>query len=189
MLTDSLRQREIALENVFFHRVDKQLLADIRADFSRMGMRAALREATLIVDDLLLDELIRMEVTPLTLSAVSLSPVILIAWADGQVDPKERKAILKIALADGVSSESPVWKLIESWLVHRPSPELAASWWRYITHVSHSLTTEARSIWLNHLIDQAKVVAKASGGFLGIGAISAEERRIIERLEQLLFED
>jgi len=189
MFTESLRQREIALENEFFFRVDQRLLADIRADFERMATKAALQAASGINDNRLLDELLSTKVTPLTLSAVSLIPVVLIAWADGQVDAKEREAILKVAMEEGVNNASPALNLLESWLDHQPSPELAASWWHYITYVCHSLTTEARSVWLNHLIDQAKVVAKASGGFLGIGAISAEERRIIESLEQLSFED
>jgi hypothetical protein len=174
------------LENEFFFRVDKQLLADIQADLEHVAARAALQAASGIEDRLLLDELVRLKVTPLNLSAVSFMPVVLVAWADGRVDAKERDSILRVAKLDGSTDASRVMNLLDTWLAEKPSPEFASNWWHFVEDASRSLTPESRNTWLNHLIGQVRIVAKASGGFLGIASISAEEHRIIEALERLL---
>ena len=115
-------------------------------------------------------------------------PLILVAWADGKLDSKERPQILAAAKEQGIAEDSPAAKLLEHWLDTPPSPELAPTWKHYVRAVAKHLSNEARLALQNETLRRARGVAKASGGALGFGAISEDEERVISELEQTFDE-
>ena len=54
-----------------------------------------------VADDAVLEKLANFGMDASTLAALSLAPLVLVAWADGEVDAKERDAVLAAAAEVG----------------------------------------------------------------------------------------
>ncbi len=186
MTKDALNDRRQALEDEFFHRVDDQLLANMRAKTATETHRKQLQETTGIVDVTLLDELLAAGASAETVAAISLVPLVLVAWADGEIAPDERTPILKAAEENGIASESPAARLLEHWLTHQPKRELAETWKHYIAAITKNMSSDSRTTLRNDILERAKAVANASGGILGFGKVSHEEKKVIADLELML---
>jgi hypothetical protein len=124
----SFTERAKSLENVFFQRVDQQLLGNIRGRLEEHDAITALRAASGVRNDELLAELVRIEVQPETLAAVTLIPLVAVAWADGKVTDAERRKILAAEHAAGIGEDAPSHQLLNHWLDHNPGPDLFATW-------------------------------------------------------------
>ncbi len=186
-MKDAFKERERALESEFFRRVDVKLLADLRERLSAESAQAQLAESTGIADEILLDELMAAGVTAEAIAALSLVPLVLMAWADGSVDLKERACVLQAAREQGLEEGSAAAKLLESWLDERPGEELEVAWQDYTRTTVPRLGERSREKFRTHVLDGATAVARAAGGVLGIGSISAAERRVLVWLEEALF--
>jgi len=95
--------RRMELEEEFFLKRDMELLQALREKTASKQRKQALAEASGIAHDDLLDQLIELDVSGETAAALSLVPLIAVAWADGTIDAKERTAVLDAAeeLGDG----------------------------------------------------------------------------------------
>src|SRR5689334_13626321 len=99
---DAFKQREIGLEEAFFKERDQQLLAKLRGELSAMEEKAKVAHVTGIVEDHVLSTLVQAGVRTETLAAVTLIPLVEVAWCDGNVAPEERDAVLNAAVAEGI---------------------------------------------------------------------------------------
>jgi hypothetical protein len=187
MTKDALEDRRQALEDEFFHRVDEKLLAEMRAKSAAETNRKELEAATGITDSDLLDELLAVGATAESVSAISLVPLILVAWSDGKLDAEEREPIAQAAKNEGISSGSPAEKLLEHWLATKPKRELASTWKHYISAVMQRMSDDAKLSLRREIIGRANAVANASGGILGFGKVSSDEKRVIAELEKTLI--
>jgi hypothetical protein len=183
MQDPAFEERRRALENEFFYRVDQDLLARLRKKFADQAARRALAAASGVTDDVLLDELVQLGIAPPTLGAVSLIPLVLVAWADRGVDAKERRAVLNAAVENGVAPDGAAYRLLEFWLENEPPPQLAEVWRHFVKVVLPSLTEETSSVFRDEIMKQARKAAKASRPGLGTKKISAEETRVLNDLE------
>lgn len=186
MTKDALNDRRQALEDEFFHRVDEKLLAAMRAKTAAESSRKRLEAATGISNTDLLDELLAAGASDETVAAIALVPLILVAWASGEVEPEEREQILKAASDHGITNDSPAALLLEHWLDRKPNRELGATWKHYIAAVVAQMGAESRESLRSEIVARATAVANASGGLLGFGKISNDEKRVIAEVEQAL---
>lgn len=184
MIKDAFKERERALEEEFFHRVDKRLLADLQAELAAEAERERLAAATGFGDQDLLSELVAQGVSTQSVAALSLVPLVLVAWADGKMDSKERPLILKAAREQGIADDSPAAKRLEDWLDTKPSPQLASTWKHYVRATTAKMSDEARQALRSDVVRRARAVAKASGGPMGFGVVSSDEKRVIAELEK-----
>jgi len=76
--------------------------------------------------------------------------------------------------------------LFEAWLDTPPGAELLETWRDYIEVVLHQLDAEERRKLRESLLHRGRQIAKASGGFLGVGKISKGERKALEEIEAAL---
>ncbi len=172
-----------ALEDAFFTKENARLLEQLK----EKQKREALREVVQIKDETFLDRLIELGIGPETVLALTLVPLIAVAWADGTLDGRERDAIIKAAEEKGVSPETAGHQLLETWLSRRPERELFDSWKQYVRDIWETFTDEERQRMRERTLDWALAVAEASGGFLGmISKVSPSERVVIEELEKVL---
>ena len=95
-MSDFLHDRERALEDSFFFKKDQELLAQMKQAVERNMEKSALREVSGISDDALLDHLIDAGISAKTTACLALVPLVAVAWADGEIKPKEREAIMVI---------------------------------------------------------------------------------------------
>lgn len=178
-----LRNAGRALEESFFALESERLLTKLRESHESMERRQALKEAINLDDDEVIDAFLKLDVKPETVAALSVVPLVQVAWADGKVQPEERKAILEAAEERGIVLGTPCHDLLESWLAHQPGAELMKTWKRY-AHELHENLDRATSDELKfRLIDRARGIAEAAGGILGMLKVSKEEQAIIDELE------
>src|SRR5512134_3789674 len=132
MPTEGMKERGKALEEAFFKKQHEKQLAKIRLQQEQEEARESLAAASGITDDAaLLDRLAALGIRAETLAALTLIPLVEVAWADGKMDARERDAILRGAESSGIQPGSPSYGLLEIWTQDRPAPELLESWRKY----------------------------------------------------------
>ena len=178
-----LRNSGKALEDSFFARENERLLRKLQEEAAMAERRHALKEAMNLDNEQVINALVDLEVAPETVAAFSIVPLIEVAWADGEIQPKERAAILKAAEERGIKPASPNHALLESWLCHKPEPALMDTWKAYARELHANLDAELSAALRERLIARTRAVAEAAGGFLGIGAISKAEQAVLDELE------
>ena len=184
MPSDFLADRRSGLENAFFARQDAEIRRRMAEADVRQARKAALVEVSGIRDDAILDRLLALNITSETLAVMSLVPLVVVAWADGSLESREREAVLRSAVESGLDREGPSYALLEGWLGKRPGPELLAAWKQYVAAVIVTLDASARDSLRTGIVGRAQAVADAAGGFLGLTArISDAEKRVLAELE------
>lgn len=179
----TLEERGHALENQFYDKENQVKLAALKAKLDRQQSKDELRQASGMTDEAVLDKLVELGLTANTIAALSLVPLIQVAWADGTIQDNERAAILEGAHGKGLEQGSPGYELLQSWLARRPSDDLMAAWEAYIKALVGQLSNEQNRLLKDQIVGFAKMVAASSGGFAGFGRISASEEKVLTRIE------
>lgn len=183
MADEFLGDRKKALEESFFAKENAALLERLKAEEWAEATKAKLVEISGIKDDEVLDKIVGFGIDVSTWAAISLVPLVEVAWADGQVQDKERGAVLSAAEANGILPGTPSYKLLEGWLAHRPDGRLMEAWGGYIVDLCATLGPAEISSVKQKVIGRAREVANATGGFLGLGRkISTEEEIVLNEL-------
>ncbi len=185
-MSDSpLRDREKALEESFFAKQNEKLREAMRKREQAEASRAELTKVSGIADTEVLDKLLGLGIGPETWTALSVVPLVEVAWANGNVDDKERRAVLAGAEANGIAPTGPGYQILEGWLRNRPDGRLLQAWGEYIVGLCASLEPADKRALRDEVIGRARLVAKATGGFLGFGErISPEEEVVLQQLEK-----
>jgi hypothetical protein len=179
-----LNERRAALENRFFAARDQQLLEALKVKAEAQSQLEQLSRASGIDNPQVLEELLASGVAAETMTALSLIPLVQVAWADGTMDDREKEAILSAAAGDGMDEQDPAYQLLEQWLSVSAPPSLLDSWEEYISALVADLSDAAREDLKQNTLERAQRVARATGGFLGLGnKVSVEEQVILDRVE------
>jgi hypothetical protein len=142
-----LRDRGQSLEDEFFRREDQRLMERLSELKAVEATREALGKASGITKPAVLETLMELGIRAETIAALSIVPLVEVAWADGALDAKERRAIVERA---AVNRDSTAGALLEAWL-------------------------DAARLKTG-LLERARAVATATGGLFGVGSrISASE--------------
>jgi hypothetical protein len=177
--------KSIKLEDAFFMQEDKRLLDELKQKRARAEQLAQLRDSTGIKDETLLTKLLDLGLQAQTLAALSLVPLVRVAWADGSVDDKERAAVMRAAHEGGVLQGSPGYTMLEKWLNRGAEPALLEAWTAFAGTLASRLHGGDREALAAGIVDKARIVAEASGGFLGLGnKVSKEEQAVLDELKQ-----
>lgn len=178
-----LTERRQALEEEFFRRQEQEQIAKLRQQREREELRQALTEVSGITDVQVLDRLIDLGIQPRTLAPLALVPLVVVAWADGTLDAREREAIEQAAAACGVGRGSAGYALLETWLEEKPDPALLRLWKEYVQSWSRAVDPAVWAQFRDDILQRARAVAEAAGGFLGLGRkVSAAEAAVLREL-------
>lgn len=180
---DFLDNRRKSLEEAFFHEQEKKKLESLRNELDAKKTRDELGSASGITDDAALDQLVALGVTGQTVAALSLVPLLQVAWADGKMDESERTAVIQAAEAKGIDRNSPTGKLLYAWLDEPPPQSLYDAWHAYIQALTQSLVPAQRELLKKQIVGFARQVAEAAGGFLGLAKVSASEEKALAAIE------
>jgi hypothetical protein len=179
----SLEERGRALENQFYEKENREKLAAMKAKLDAQKSKEELRKASGMTDDAVLDRLAALGMRANTIAALSLVPLIQVAWADGSIHDNERSAILQGAAGKGLDEGSDGYELLQSWLQRKPDEDLFTAWESYIKALTAQLNDEQNRLLKNQIVGFAKMVAAAAGGILGFGRVSSTEEKVLTRIE------
>ncbi len=182
-MADGVRKARGESEEQFFARRDAQLIEELKERQRAEDARDSLASALAIDRSSVPDELIALGLDPGEIAALPLVPLVVVGWADGQLDDKERRAILAAAGQDGIDAESVAYQLLERWLEQQPSGTLVAAWRSYVSALCESLAPEARQELQRDVVERARRIAEAAGGLLGRGKVSGQEERALQDIE------
>lgn len=183
MTETGFEDRRRALEESFFHQQNEALAKKLRKEQKDREIKQVLAELTGVSDDNLLDDLVEAGVSAESIAAMSLYPLVAVAWADGKVEKQERVAVLRAAHEQGVVEGSAAHRLLEDWLSQKPTAKLAKTWREYVAALKKTLGKAALKKLEKSIIERAHGVAESAGGILGVGALSKEEKQALKDLK------
>lgn len=153
--------------------------------FAKEGELFELMEVLGIHDEEVLEQFLSLGFTPRTAPAIEMIPVAFVAWASGEVSDGESTAAVS-AIFDSQLTEFPrTLSVVQTWLDNRPKQDLWELWTRYMHCRLESMPIEQRMRVHQRLMSQVRQVARASGGWLGIGSICHEEQLIIDEIDSV----
>lgn len=179
---DALRDRGRALEEEYFRRKDRELIEKLRQRSADEETRRALGATAGVNDPELVHELHALGFTPETVKLLPFLPVLQVAWAEGGVTPVERYLIEKLATTRGITPGSEADAQLMDWLAARPSEEVFAGATRLISALLEAGAPVLSDLSADELLRHCEQVASVSGGMLGIGGISSEERELLKSI-------
>lgn len=176
MSHEFLDDRRKALEEAFFARQNAELIRRLQAPEGQKELSGAAG----LQDPKVTERLEAHGIGTNALAALSLAPLVLVAWADGNPDEEERRAVLAAADGAGIPAGTAAHALLDHWLAQHPPQDLLSLWTDYV----HALAPEARAALHKDVMARAHQVAEASGGFLGLmSKTSTNEKAMLKRLE------
>lgn len=120
-----------------------------------------------------------------TLGVLLLIPLIHVAWADGQVDPREREAIVAAAQRMGMMNPR-AQRLLEGKLAARPSDVEVEADLELIALLLASVP-DRLPVTVDDINDLATVIGEAAGGVFGlVFTLDGHERAALEQIRQRL---
>ena len=183
-MTDGfLDDRRRALEDSFFAARNEELLAALKKKVKNEAQLNLLAEASGIIETRVLGKISDVDIRAETITALSLVPLVEVAWANGFVEDKEIAAVMKAAEKSGIVPDSPSHKLLKDWLKHKPEPAMYEAWKDYVQALHRKMTPEAFGHLKTDIMHRAHDVAASTGGFLGIGSVSKSEQKKLAELE------
>ena len=183
--SDIFGDRRKALEDSFFRERDQFLLEKLRLELEAVEEHRNLAHVSGILDDKVLSNLVKGGVRAETLMAVTLIPLVEVAWADGSVSEDEGAAVLKAAAENGVKEGTAAHDLLKHWLKDRPDVRIIAAWKEYVGALAKAMPADAMFVLRERLIGRMKAVAEATWSFMGLGRkISKVEQAAIEEFER-----
>jgi hypothetical protein len=181
-----LDDRRRGVEEAFFARQNEQLRVQLRATGHGPSSRDDLAAASGLRDSRVLDGLAALNVGAEGAAALSLTPLVAVAWADGELSEKERDALLAAARQAGLAETDTGYRLFASWLDDPPPAMLMARWKDYATTLLAGMPADAASAFREEVLGRARAIAAAAGGFLGFGSISDAEQAVLSEVEATL---
>ena len=175
------------LNESFYQGLDRDAILSAIQDRRQQGGQAADTFVLIwgIEDPALVEQLVALGLTTETVAALSLTPLVEVAWADGKVDPHERKAVLEAAAQYGLTRQDISYLLLEGRLSERPAPTLQETWRAYMVMLNQILDSETMQNLRGDVMARARQVAETSGGLLGMGnKISKSELAKLDELER-----
>jgi tellurite resistance protein len=167
-------------EEEYFRKKDRELVDKIRQAAAADQARRDMGTKTGLNDPELLRELQELGFTPDTVSLLPLVPIVQVAWAEGGITPAERRLVVELARDRGIEAGSAADRQLAEWMDRRPSPDVFS---RATRLIGAMLATEApRDLNAEDLVRHCERIAASSGGILGIGRVSAEERAMLEQI-------
>jgi hypothetical protein len=178
-----LSERRKAKEDEFFARQSAKLKEKLKVQLEREQARKDLATAYPNLSAPLVDRFLELGMDVEAVAALGLLPLVMVAWADGDVTGKERAAIVSAAEQRGLGAGTKPHALLAGWLEQRPGPQVIESWQHFVTAACQSLSKEERAQLCTGVLRLAEDVARAAGGFMGFGAkVSTEEQAVLDRI-------
>lgn len=183
---DAFAERGRSLEGEYFRRKEQEVIEKLRRSAQADAQRRRLAEQAGVADDEVLRDLQDLGYTAETVMLLHLVPLLQVAWAEGGVSAEERALIVEAARSRGIQPGTPADGQLSEWLARRPSDAFFEKTLRAVQTILHAASPEERETSERDLLSLSTAIAGASGGILGFGAVSQDERKILARITDAL---
>lgn len=180
---DGLRERGRSLEEEWAQREARAAIEALRVESERAGLQRGLSQRTGIEAPDLLRRMVDLGFDAESIELLFLVPLVAMAGADGSVTYAERALVKEFARQGGICPGTRAWATLDGWLIESPPRELLEQMRVLFRDVVAALPTAQASELRTRLKAALERVARASGGFLGVGAVSRAERKCFTELE------
>jgi hypothetical protein len=179
----ALESHDEQLTGAFYQGDAEGVRAHLQLKLEELSARREIATATGISDGEVLAELAGLGIRVDTLTALTLIPLIDAAWADGEMDERERDTILTAAGSAGIEAGSASHRLLEIWTLEEPPPDLTNAWKAYVHALCSQLSRHERERLEANILGRARDVAAAAGDASHRAPhVSEKEQRCIEEL-------
>jgi hypothetical protein len=183
---DAFADRRRGLEEEYFRKREQELIDKMRRRAAQDAARQGLAERTGVADKEILDDLVAMGYTPETVMLLHLVPLLKVAWAEGGVSDRERQLIVEAARARGIAPGTAADRQLQEWLSSAPSDQVFDAAMKAIRPMLQAASPGGREAGTRDLLSYSAAIASASGGILGFGKVSEEERQLLARITEEL---
>lgn len=177
-------ERGRALEADYFRKKERELVEKMRQAAAADQARQDISRKTGLNDPALVRELQDLGFTPDTIGLLPLVPLVQVAWAEGGITPAERDLIVRLARSRGIAPGSAADNQLTQWMTTRPADALFARAGGLIRAMLDSGSEQTGDLSVHDLVKHCEAIAAASGGVLGIGRMSAEERALVAKIAE-----
>lgn len=150
-----------------FVQENEALWQKLREQIAEENLIDELSKATAISDKQLVEKLVNLGITPRNMAALTMYPMISVAYADGVLNIEERDLIMKMAHEWNMNPGDPGFEVMSHWLTHGPTAEGLDVWKKYITAVMSQMSPEQIADLKKSIMTRATAVATAVGDVLG----------------------
>ena len=194
-MTDSASlDRSRRAEDDYFRRKDAELLAKARAALGAQRVDQDFEYERRLLSDAIglhhLDVVVPLHTAGLRADSVVLLewlPAVEVAWVD-DIEVREREE-LRRQFAEGPDSGPSAMALLTEWLFVRPPHEAIVAAKRALRHRLEALDPTSRRDMLGRIVARCEAVGRASGGLLGLGALSWNEGARIDGIREDLGDE
>ena len=183
---DAFSDRRRGLEEEYFRNREKALTEKMRQRSAQESRRQQLADRVGVADQEILKDLEALGYGPDTVTLLHLVPLVQMAWVEGGVSTRERELVTQAARARGVVEGSSADGELAKWLADRPSDEFFDRTLRIIGAILEGRPADERASGRQDLVAHTAAIASASGGLMGFGKVSDEERELLAKINQEL---
>lgn len=178
---NTIRERGRALEEEWARHWAREAVARLRATRHEDEERQRLAEATKIRSPELITRMRALGFDAESASLLFLVPLVGMAGADGTVSYAERALVKEMARRGDVRPGSRAWAVLDGWLLEPPPREMLDDMLALLRDVLAAIPVDQRNEVRSRMRPALDRVGRASGGFLGFGALSRAERRFLAK--------
>ena len=179
---DSFANRRKASEYEHFRREEDAHLTAMRARAVEQRELSRLSVILGFEDVIVLKTVRDLGFTAETAQVLFLVPVVRMAWLEGGVTPEERVAVLTMARRGDITPGSAADRLLTQWLESSPGEAFLHESTLALSRVLEALPVREAEWTCQRIQASCRSIARTSGGLFGWWAISADERRLLDRL-------
>lgn len=183
---DKMRGRAHALEEAFFAKREQEVAEAFRNRQAERREVQELLERCGIREPATATALVACGIRGETLPALVLTPLVAVAWADGELSDFEREALVEQALEQRIAPASEAWALLQSWMTQRPPDRLFDAWVAYAQELALAMPAEARAEFAREVLEMAEAIARKSreNRRFDLGG-AVDELRVLDRIERV----
>ncbi len=177
-------------ESDFNHMLDsmfvaknEELMEKLREQIKHDEQLEELSKAIGIEDKTLVQSLMDLGITAHSMAALTMYPMVCVAYADGVLNLEERDLIMKMASEWNMKPGDPGFEVLNHWLTQGPSEGGFEVWKKYIRTVTTQMTPQQIADLKLSIMNRSNAVATAVGdvlGRFGNRTNKAEEARLAE---------
>ena len=175
-------------EDEYFHRRDRELMEQKRRAEAEVDARQALASALGVTNDELMRRLQAQGITPELTVLLPWLPAIQVAWLKSLTSAERDWLVDHIKTTQTPALDAAAQARLGEWLSASPSDELYLAARQALALQIGTLGPDAAQALRDKVLNAARGVSAASGGILGIGSVSADEKAAIDALARQLGE-